>query len=74
MNEQPSKEEKALPTGFDCSQCNKRHEFGPYVAAHWDMMLIHTCDGCGALHHVRQGIATHALEVVESKFDVGVYP
>jgi len=73
MSDTLTAEQRPLPKGFPCSQCSKHHEFGAYVAAHWDTMLVHTCDGCGALHHVRQGIATRTYEV-EPKFDVGVYP
>ena len=33
--------------GFNCSKCKKRHEYTPYVYAHTNIELIHTCD-CGA--------------------------
>lgn len=60
-----------LAKSFTCS-CGKEHAFVPYVFAHWDVMLVHTCD-CGALHHIRQGIATRAQEV-PAHFDVGTAP
>lgn len=41
--------------GFKCLTCGKRHAFGGYVMAHWDLPLTHTCDGCGAVHEVRAG-------------------
>ncbi len=46
-----------MPKGFTC-ECGKFHEFGAYVAAHWDMILDHTCDQCGARHSVLKGSAT----------------
>ena len=46
-----------MPEGFNCATCGKRHEFGMYVAAHWDELLTHTCDSCGAQHHVQRGVA-----------------
>jgi transcription elongation factor Elf1 len=35
--------------GFSCTQCKKRHEYSPYVYAHSNIELVHTCD-CGAKH------------------------
>ena len=35
--------------GFNCSKCKKRHEYSPYVYAHTNIELVHTCD-CGAKH------------------------
>ena len=43
--------------GFRCSGCNQRHEFPPYVYAHWDEELTHTCD-CGVRHIIVNGTAT----------------
>ncbi len=57
---------------FQCSGCGKEHVFVPFVKAHWDTMFTHTCD-CGALHHVRQGIATRAEQVV-ARVDVSPQP
>ena len=36
------------PTGFTC-ECGKFHEFTPYVAAHSNEELVHTCP-CGKKH------------------------
>lgn len=44
-------------SGFNCTGCQKHHEFGVYVAAHWDEELIHTCE-CGSQHTVRRGTAS----------------
>lgn len=41
-------------THWNCSNCNKRHSFTAYVAAHWRERLLHTCD-CGARHAVQLG-------------------
>ena len=46
---------KELPKGFKCTTCNKEHIFPAYVYAHWDDLLIHTCDECGAKHSVMCG-------------------
>jgi len=35
--------------GYNCSVCEKYHEFSPYVYAHTMDELKHRCD-CGALH------------------------
>jgi transcription elongation factor Elf1 len=43
--------------GFDCTSCGANHEFGPYVAAHWNEALTHTC-ACGAQHVVQSGRVT----------------
>jgi hypothetical protein len=51
------RETKEKLGGFYCTGCKKPSYFGAYVAAHWDMPLIHTCD-CGAKHDVLQGTAT----------------
>lgn len=45
---------KETPKGFGC-ECGKFHEFGVYVAAHWQEDLRHTCDKCGATHAVQRG-------------------
>jgi hypothetical protein len=45
---------KLLPEGFDCTTCKTFHKLGPYVAAHWDIRLTHTCT-CGAQHSVLKG-------------------
>jgi len=36
-----------------CS-CSREHNFGMYVAAHWDDELIHNCE-CGANHVFKSG-------------------
>jgi hypothetical protein len=41
--------------GFNCTTCKTYHHFGAYVAAHWDMLLIHTCNVCSAKHNVVNG-------------------
>lgn len=43
--------------GFFC-ECGEFHEFGVYVMAHWDELLIHTCDKCGRQHEVKRGWVT----------------
>ncbi len=43
-----------LPTGFTCT-CGTAHKFPPYVYAHFDERLIHTCDNCGAKHSILKG-------------------
>lgn len=35
--------------------CGKEHDLGPYVAAHWDILLVHKCD-CGIERSFRSGI------------------
>jgi len=46
-----------MEKGFTC-ECGKFHEFGVWVAAHWDMPLVHTCDSCGAKHNVLRGMVS----------------
>ena len=43
---------------WQCMQCNKEHVLGPYVFAHWDDDLQHTCD-CGHKHSVLRGHITY---------------
>ena len=52
-----------MEKGFNCTQCKKWHDFGGYVAAHYEIMLTHTCD-CGAKHWVQKG-KTGLLETKE---------
>jgi len=42
---------KKIPESFTC-ECGKVHPFGFYVAAHADVLLTHTCDGCGRKHNI----------------------
>jgi hypothetical protein len=42
--------------GFDC-ECGERHEYPPYVAAHYDEPLLHTCKKCGRKHNIFRGKA-----------------
>ena len=43
--------------GFTC-ECGEFHEFGVWVAAHWSLSLVHTCDKCGRKHNVCRGLVT----------------
>ena len=43
--------------GFHCTNCNEACMFSAYVAAHWDIELIHTCQ-CGTKHAVLRRTAT----------------
>ena len=36
-------------------ECGKINSLGAYVAAHWDVKLIHTCE-CKRKHSVHRGI------------------
>lgn len=45
------------PKGFTC-KCGEEHVFGVWVAAHWDMELLHTCPKCGRQSKVCQGTVT----------------
>lgn len=38
--------------GFRCRTCGKTHPFTPYVYAHADEPLTHTCNQCGAEHSI----------------------
>ncbi len=44
---------EALESGYTC-ECGKRHEFPPYVYAHWDTELVRTCE-CGRQRGVLKG-------------------
>lgn len=55
-----------MEKGFTC-ECGKFHEFGGYVAAHWNESLIHTCDACEAKHSVRAGRVLRILGRKEKK-------
>lgn len=43
--------------GFTC-ECGKYHAYAMYVYAHWQDLLKHTCDQCGAKHDILLGHAT----------------
>lgn len=47
--------EDKLPTGFKCTSCETKHEFGGWVYAHWPDRLKHTCT-CGQQHSVCRGV------------------
>lgn len=47
--------ENKLPTGFKCTSCDTKHEFGGWVYAHWPDRLKHTCP-CGQQHSVCRGV------------------
>ena len=37
-------------------ECGKEHKLsGCYLAAHWDIELVHNCD-CGRMHTVKNGV------------------
>ena len=36
---------ETLPSGHVCS-CLQVHKWPPYVYAHWDVRIKHTCDKC----------------------------
>jgi hypothetical protein len=42
---------------FNCFTCDKRHDFTPYLIAHKNEKLIHTCCACGAKAELYQGEA-----------------
>lgn len=48
-----------LAAGFTCRTkgCFKHHNFGPYVWAHWDLPITHTCGNCGAVSQLQRGVA-----------------
>ncbi len=46
-----------LGEGFNC-ECGEHHDFGAWVAAHWDEELIHTCNNCGRSHTLHKGHIT----------------
>lgn len=54
MTETPA---PAMPKGFDCTGCGKRHGFPAYVYAHWRDTITHTCDQCGMKHELLMGKA-----------------
>lgn len=60
-----------MPKGFSCTTCDKWHEFGFYVAAHWTLPLTHTCDVCGAKHRVLEGKAKLVKRGKKSTADTG---
>lgn len=46
-----------LPKSYTC-KCGAEHTYPAYVFAHWNEILTHTCEKCGAKHDVLRGIAT----------------
>ena len=46
-----------------CTKCGKLDSFGPYVAAHWGVLLVHTCE-CGQSHEVIRG---YVMPIKEKK-------
>lgn len=52
--------QKDLPESFTCTGCNKVHELGAWVCAHWYETITHTCD-CGAKHDLLEGLVTRAI-------------
>lgn len=46
-----------LAKGYACHTCGEWHAFPAYVYAHWDLLIKHTCDRCGALHDIVRGHA-----------------
>jgi hypothetical protein len=40
--------------GYKCG-CGKFHTAGGWGAAHWDEVLVHTCDECGAKNTIKRG-------------------
>lgn len=58
MSAEPTSAE--LAKGFTCRTfgCHRHHPFGPYVYAHWDLQVHHTCGGCGALSTIQRGKVT----------------
>ena len=45
-------------TCWKCPNCDRVHALGPYVFAHWDDDLQHTCD-CGHKHSILRGNVTY---------------
>jgi hypothetical protein len=48
-------EKTELPKGFTC-ECGTFNRFPPYVYAHWDIILVFTCE-CKRKYIIRRGIA-----------------
>jgi hypothetical protein len=46
--------------GFRCTECGAEHLYTPYVHAHWDCDVTHTCRSCAAQHVVIRGVAVNA--------------
>lgn len=65
---------ETLTKGFTCV-CGKEHKFPPYVYAHWNVELVHTCElsdgGCGAKHWMRSGIVTLVQKRRKKRHDKG---
>ena len=50
-------EETEKIRGFVC-ECGEEHRYTSYVYAHWLADLHHTCDKCGTVHSICNGVAT----------------
>jgi len=45
-----------LPKGYDCPACGRFHRFSPWVYAHWDIAITHSCN-CGVEATILMGRA-----------------
>ncbi len=43
--------------GFVC-ECGTEHLFDGYVYAHWNVLLVHSCEVCRRQHNIQCGVAT----------------
>jgi len=42
--------------GYTCV-CGKTHEYQTYMYAHWHDKIKHTCECCGRVAHIQNGVA-----------------
>ncbi len=45
--------------GYTCD-CGAFHEFGAWAITHLHVKLVHTCEKCGRINHLRNGEVFHA--------------
>lgn len=51
---------------YNCFTCGKRHDFTPYLIAHQNTEMMHTCCACGAVASLHQGNALEATPGVQN--------
>lgn len=61
-------EEDTRDKGYTCKKCKKFNPYEPYVFAHWNECLIHTCE-CGARHSFYAGIVSYVRPKEEGSHD-----
>jgi transcription elongation factor Elf1 len=47
---------KQLPTHAKCPFCEHETKLDPYVYAHWNIVLIGTCEGCNEKFKILRGV------------------